>query len=204
MIRMHVHLKNPHKRIIMNAVRVLENGGLIIYPTDTVYGIGCSLYNKSALERLYRLKKKSKFDPISIIVKNIREASQYARISNNSFKILKHCLPGPFTFILPASREIPKIMLSKRKEVGIRIPNNEVCQAILEHFEYPIVNTSANIFTDELLNDPAEIQKHFDQHVDLMLDADWLPDAQESTVINLTGDEVSILRKGKGNLDMIF
>ena len=204
MMRMHVHLKNPHKRIIMNAVHVLKSGGLIIYPTDTVYGIGCSLYNKSALERLYRLKKKSKFDPISIIVKDIREASLYARISNNSFKILKHCLPGPFTFILPSSREIPKIMLSKRKEVGIRIPDNEVCAAILEYFEYPIVNTSANISADELLNDPDEIERQFEHQVDLMLDADWLPDAQESTVIEVTGDEVSILRKGKGNLSMIF
>jgi tRNA threonylcarbamoyl adenosine modification protein (Sua5/YciO/YrdC/YwlC family) len=188
----------------MNAVHVLQNGGLIIYPTDTVYGIGCSLYNKSALERLYHLKKKSKFDPISIIVKDIQEASRYARISNHSFRLLKHCLPGPFTFILPSSKEIPKIMLSKRKEVGIRIPDNKVCTTILENFDYPIVNTSANLTADESLNDPDKIQKYFEHQVDLMLDADWLPDAQESTVIDLTGDEMSILRKGKGNPEMIF
>jgi tRNA threonylcarbamoyl adenosine modification protein (Sua5/YciO/YrdC/YwlC family) len=188
----------------MNAVQVLENGGLIIYPTDTVYGIGCSLYNRSALERLYRLKKKSKFDPISIIVKDIREASQYARISNNSFKIMKHCLPGPFTFILPSSREIPKIMLSKRKEVGIRIPDNEVCSAIGENFRYPIVNTSVNISADELLNDPDQIERQYEHQVEMMLDADWLPDAQESTVIDITGEELTVVREGKGNLDLIF
>jgi len=204
MVRLHVHLKNPHKRIIMNAVKVLKNGGLIIYPTDTVYGIGCSLYNKSALERLYRLKKKSKFDPISIIVKDIRQASQYTRISDNSFKVLKRCLPGPFTFILPSSREIPKIMLSKRKEVGIRIPDSEVCHEILDNFEYPLVNTSVNIMPDELLNDPEEIQKRYEHQVELMLDADWLPDAQESTVLDLTGNELTVVRHGKGNLDRVF
>ncbi len=188
----------------MNAVNIFRNGGLIIYPTDTVYGIGCSLYNKSALERLYRLKKKSKFDPISILVKDIRQASLYARISNNSFKVMKRCLPGPYTFILPSSREIPKIMLSKRKEVGIRIPDNEVCHEILNNFEHPIVNTSVNIFPDELLNDPEEIQKRYEHQVELMLDADWLPNAQESTVLNLTGDEVAVLRHGKGDLEKVF
>jgi tRNA threonylcarbamoyl adenosine modification protein (Sua5/YciO/YrdC/YwlC family) len=204
MVRFHIHQNNPHKRIIKNAVEVLNEGGLIIYPTDTVYGIGCSLYNKTALQKLYTLKKKSKFDPISIIVKDIQQASSYTRISNFAYKILRHCLPGPYTFILPSSREIPKIMLSKRKEVGIRIPANEVCQSILETHPYPLVNTSVNIQADELLNDPDEIERRYQYDVDLMLDADWLTEAKESTVVSLINDEIQVIREGKGNLETLF
>jgi tRNA threonylcarbamoyl adenosine modification protein (Sua5/YciO/YrdC/YwlC family) len=204
MVRFHVHIKNPHRRIILGAVNALENGELIIYPTDTVYGIGCSLYDKKALERLYKLKKKSKFDPISIIVGDIKQASSYARISNFAFRTLKHCLPGPYTFILPSTREIPRIMLSKRKEVGIRIPANAICQAILENFKYPIVNTSVNLHPNELLNNPDEIERIYHNEVEVMLDAEWLPDAVESTVVSLINDEITILRDGKGDVQNLF
>ncbi len=204
MLRLPVHSINPHKRSIMNAIKALEKGELIIYPTDTVYGIGCNLYNKRALERLYILKKKSKFDPISLIVENIKEASLYARISNYAFRILRHCLPGPYTFILPSTREIPKIMLSKRKEVGIRIPDNTVCATLLKNFEYPLVNTSVNVEVDELLNDPDEIERMYKNDVALMLDAEWLPDAEESTVVSLIDDKIDILREGKGNIQKLY
>lgn len=188
----------------MNAVEVLQNGGLIIYPTDTVYGIGCDLYNKGALQRIYTLKKKSKFDPVSIIVKDIQQASLYARISNYAFKIMKHCLPGPYTFILPSTREIPKTMLSKRKEVGIRIPDNEVCHTLIENMNHPLVNTSVNMNPDELINDPEEIERRYQNSVDMMLDADWLHEAHESTVVSLINDEVVILREGKGDVQKLF
>lgn len=204
MVRFHIHLKNPHTRLILNAVAILEDGGLLIYPTDTVYGIGCNLYKKSALQKLYNLKKKSKFEPISIIVKDIQQASRYARISNFAFKIMRRCLPGPYTFILPSRGEIPKIMLSKRKEVGIRIPDNEVCQALLENAHFPLVNTSVNVGPAELLNDPDEIERRYFNMVDMMLDADWLHDAEESTVVSLINDDIKILREGKGNLQKIL
>ncbi len=204
MVRFHIHLKNPHKRIILNAVEVLKGGGLIIHPTDTVYGVGCDLYNKNALQRIYTLKKKSKFDPVSILVQDIQQASLYARISNFAFKVIKHCLPGPYTFILPSTREIPKIMLSKRKEVGIRIPESEICQSILENLDHPLVNTSVNTEPDELLNDPDEIERRYGNSVDMMLDADWLNDAGESTVVSLINDEINILREGKGDIRKIF
>ncbi len=204
MVRFHIHLKNPHTRLILNAVTILENGGLLIYPTDTVYGIGCSLYDKTAIQKLYSLKKKNKFKPLSIIVKNIQQASNYARISNFAFKLMRHCLPGPYTFILPSGREIPKIMLSRRKEVGIRIPDNEVCHALLENVPFPLVNTSVNLDPDELLNDPDEIERRYFNAVDMMLDADWLPDAEESTVVSLINDEINILRNGKGDLQKIL
>ncbi len=204
MERFLIHHKNPHKRVIAKAVQVLQDGGLIIYPTDTVYGIGCTLYNKIALEKVYALKKKTKFDPMSLIVKDIQQASSYVRISNFAYKILRRCLPGPYTFILPSSREIPKIMLSRRKEVGIRIPDNEVCLALLEAHPYPLVNTSVNRHPDELLNDPDEIERIYKHGVDLMLDVGWIPDAQESTVVSLINDELHVIREGKGKLDKLF
>jgi tRNA threonylcarbamoyl adenosine modification protein (Sua5/YciO/YrdC/YwlC family) len=204
MLRLPVHAQNPQRRSIAKAVKALGNGDLIIYPTDTVYGIGCNLYNKRALEKLYVLKKKSRFDPISIIVADIRQASLYARISNFAFRLLKHCLPGPYTFILPTTREIPKIMLSKRKEVGIRIPDNIVCHDILADFSFPLVNTSVNMEADELLNNPDEIERRYQNDVALMLDSNWLANAQESTVVRLINDEIIILREGKGNVMKLF
>ena len=204
MLRFKVHLENPHRRSIEKAREVLENDGLIIYPTDTVYGIGCSLYNKRALERLYRLKCKSKFDPVSIIVQDIRQASQYAKISNSAFRVLRHCLPGPYTFILPATREIPKIMLSRRKEVGIRIPDSKVCMALLNALQKPLVNTSVNLEAGKLLNDPDEIEKIYNHLVDLMLDAGWLSEAEESTICSLVNDEINVLRERKGDIYKLF
>lgn len=204
MERFQIHHQNPHKRVIAKAVQVLQNGGLIIYPTDTVYGIGCNLYDKTALEKLYALKKKNKFDPISLIVKDIQQASSYVRISNFAYKIMRRCLPGPFTFILPSGREIPKIMLSRRKEVGIRVPDNAVCLALLDAHFYPLVNTSVNLQPDELLNNPDDIERFYKHAVDIMLDVGWIPDAQESTVVSLIGDELKVLREGKGRLDQLF
>jgi tRNA threonylcarbamoyl adenosine modification protein (Sua5/YciO/YrdC/YwlC family) len=204
MIRFKIHPENPNIRSIKKAVEVLKGGGLIIYPTDTVYGIGCNLYIKSALEKLYRLKGKSKFDPVSIIVKDIRQASFYAKISNYSYRVMKHCLPGPYTFILPATREIPKIMLSKRKEVGIRIPDFNVCRELINSLEKPIVNTSVNLNADLMLNNPEEIERQYLHKVDLMLDVGWLSDAIESTVSSLVGDNLNILREGKGDISKLF
>jgi tRNA threonylcarbamoyl adenosine modification protein (Sua5/YciO/YrdC/YwlC family) len=204
MIRFKIHPKNPNIRSIKKAVEILENGGLIIYPTDTVYGIGCSLHIKNALEKLYRLKGKSKFDPVSIIVKDIQQASQYVRISNYAYRVMKHCLPGPFTFILPATKEIPKIMLSKRKEVGIRIPNFSVCSTLLTSLEKPIVNTSVNLDHEAMLIDPDEIEKVYYNKVDIMLDVGWLHEAIESTVTSLIEDELTILREGKGNISKLY
>ncbi len=204
MIRYDVHMENPEKRAISKAVEMLGDGGVIVYPTDTVYGIGCDLYNKRALERIYRLKGKSKFDPVSLILKDIHQASFYARISNYAYRLLRHCLPGPYTFILPATREIPRTMLSKRKEVGIRIPDNTVCRMLLEEFGHPLVNTSVNQAPGELLNNPNEIETRYGNEVNLMLDGDWLPEAMESTVVSLIDDEVRILREGKGDLEKLF
>ncbi|OPX33139.1 threonylcarbamoyl-AMP synthase [candidate division KSB1 bacterium 4484_188] len=199
-----IHTENPNPRTINQAVKVLENGGLLIYPTDTVYGIGCNVYNKKALEHLYRLKGKSKFDPVSLVVLNIQQASRYARISNFAYRILRHCLPGPYTFILPATREIPKLMLSRRKEVGIRIPDCNVSKALLEALNYPLVNTSVSMSAEELLNDPVEIEDRYYSEVSMFLNAGWLPNPIESTIVSLVNDEVEVLREGKGDINRLL
>lgn len=203
MIRYLVHPVNPHKRPIEKAVNALQNMELVIYPTDTIYGIGCSINSKRAIESIYRLKGKSKFEPMSIICSSIQQASQYAKISNFSYKILRRCFPGPFTVILEASREIPKLMLSKRKEIGIRIPNSNVTTELVNNLGHAILNTSVNFDGSEVLNDPIIIAERFRDKIGIMLDAGILTDAQQSTVIRLVNDEVEVVREGKGDLQAL-
>lgn len=203
MIRYKVHLENPHKRSIQKAVKALENMELVIYPTDTIYGIGCSIHKKHAIEGIYRLKGKSKFEPMSIICASIQQASNYAKISNFAYKILRRCFPGPFTVILEASREIPKLMLSRRKEIGIRIPYNNVTSELVNTLGHAILNTSVNIDGNEILNDPIIIAERLRGRIGIMLDAGILPDARESTVIRLVDDKVEIIREGKGELQSL-
>ena len=204
MIRYKVHLENPHKRPIEKAIKALQNMELVIYPTDTIYGIGCSINTKQAIESIYRLKGKSKFEPMSIICASIQQASHYAKISNFAYKILRRCFPGPFTVILEASREIPKLMLSRRKEIGIRIPNNNVTTALVDNLGHAILNTSVNIDGNEILNDPVIIAERLRGRIGIMLDAGILADARESTVIRLVDDEVEIVREGKGDLQTLL
>jgi len=204
MVRYQVHLENPHKRSIQKALEALHAGGIIIYPTDTVYGLGCSIYQKNAIEKIYKIKGKEKYEPMTLICSDISEVAKYARISNIAFRIMKRCTPGPYTFILPATREIPKLMLSRRKEVGIRIPNSRVCRELLKEMGHPLVNTSVNRSPEELLNMPEEIMEIYDHWVDVFLDAGPLPEAMESTVVSLIYDEIEILREGKGDISKLF
>lgn len=204
MIRYKVHLENPHKRSIQKAVKALENTELVIYPTDTVYGIGCSINKKQAIESIYRLKGKSKFEPMSIICASIQQVSTYAKISNFAYKILRRCFPGPFTVILEASREIPKLMLSRRKEIGIRIPDSNVTMELVDNLGHAILNTSVNIDGNEILNDPVIIAEKFRGRIGIMLDAGILPEAQESTVIRLVDDQIEVIREGKGDMQKLL
>lgn len=204
MIRYKVHLENPHKRSIQKAIEALENDEMVIYPTDTVYGIGCSINKKAAIENIYRLKGKSKFDPMSIICSSIQQASNYVKISNFTYKFLRRCFPGPFTVILEATREIPKLMLAKRKEIGIRIPDNKVPIEIVENLEHAILNTSVNLTGNEILNDPDLIVERFQGKIGVMLDGGILPNANESTVVRVRDDMIEVLREGKGDLEKLY
>jgi len=194
--------ENIDQRLIQQIVKALKQGELIIYPTDTVYAIGCDLMNKKALENLARLKNmklsKSKF---SIICKDLSDVSNYVKqIDRPTFKLLKQCLPGPFTFILEATNEIPKLFDNKRKEIGIKIPDNKIVHALVEGLGNPIVTTSLIDDEDELLEyfiNPYEIYERFDSKVHTIIDG-GLGKLEASTIINCLGGEPEIIRQGAG------
>jgi len=199
MKRIPIHPENPQPKHLKTAVDILRTGGLIVYPTDSVYGLGCDLFNKNSVEKIYQHRGNDKRKLLSIICPDLKGIAEYAYISNPAYKIMKHLLPGPYTFILNASRQVPKILLEKRTTVGIRVPDNAVCQELLAKFGNPIINTSACLGNQQYLNDPEEIKATFERRADLFLDAG--PGGLEpSTIIDFTQDEPVIIRQGKGKL----
>jgi tRNA threonylcarbamoyl adenosine modification protein (Sua5/YciO/YrdC/YwlC family) len=199
MKRMQIHPINPQMRYIKAAADVLRDSGLIIYPTDSVYGLGCDLFNKSAVEKIYQIKGNDKRKLLSFICPDLKGISEYAEVSNSAYKIMRRLLPGPFTFILNATKQVPRILLDKRKTVGIRVPDNIVCQALLMEFGKPIISTSACLPSQEFLSEPDEIADTFDRLTDLFLDS-GAGGLEPSTVIDFTGEEPVIIRQGKGKL----
>lgn len=199
MKRISIHPDNPQGRLIKSVVDVLRDGGLIIYPTDSIYGLGCDLFNKRAIEKIYQIKGNDKRRYLSFICPDLKGISEYAYVSNAAYKIMRHLLPGPYTFILNASRQVPKVLLEKRKTVGIRVPDNTVCHALLAEFGNPIISTSACLPDQEYVGDPDALESIFAHKVDLLLDAG--PGGLEpSTVIDLTQDEPDLIRQGKGKV----
>ncbi len=192
---------NPQGRLISRVVETLNSGGVIVYPTDTVYGLGCDILNKKAIERIYQIKRKSRRQALSFIVPNLKQISKYAVVSNQNYRILRRFLPGPYTFVLPATRMVPKMIsrLNKRT-VGIRIPDNRVCLRILAEFPNPIISTSANFSGQDVLADPAEIAEQIGHAVDLVIDSGMLG-LESSTVVDLTEEMPVILRQGLGEFE---
>lgn len=195
-----VHPVNPQGRHIARAAEVLRSGGVLVYPTDTVYGLGCSILQASAIERVYAIKRQDRSKPFSFICSDLSHISEYAVVSNPAFRLMKKLIPGPYTFLLPASRmkQIPKSMMSKRKTVGIRVPDNAVCQALIGELGHPILSASATDDAGEIMNVPGEIARLYGPRVDLILESgNGLLDV--STIIDLTGDLPAIVRQGKGD-----
>jgi tRNA threonylcarbamoyl adenosine modification protein (Sua5/YciO/YrdC/YwlC family) len=199
MKRIQIHPVNPQGRHLREAVNVLENGGLIIYPTDTVYGLGCDLFKKGAVEKIYQIKGNDKRKLLSFICPDLKGISEFAVISNPAYKIMRRLLPGPFTFILNATKQVPRILLEKRKTVGIRVPDNVVCHALLREFGNPIISTSASLPDQDFLGNPEDIAGTFSHSVELFLDS-GSGGLEPSTVIDLTQDDPVIVRHGKGRL----
>lgn len=195
-----IHPDNPQQRNIDTIVKCLKNGGIIIYPTDTIYGIGCDIYNKQAIEKICRIKnidpKKAQF---SFICKDLSNLSEYARnVSNPTFRTLKKYLPGPYTFILQASREVPKLLKTKKDTVGIRIPDNNICQAIIAALGNPIMTTSLPMEADvEYFTDPEIINDEFGNQVDYIIDG-GIGGIISSTIVDCTEDEPELIRMGLG------
>ncbi|MHA7058915.1 L-threonylcarbamoyladenylate synthase [Aquimarina sp. M1] len=197
--------ENPNPREVKKVVDCLRDGGLIIYPTDTVYGLGCDITNNRALEKVAHIKgvKLAKAN-FSFICSDLSNLSDYVKqIDNSTFKLLKRSLPGPYTFILPGSNNLPTVF-KKRKTVGIRVPDNNICKIIVETLGNPIVSTS--IYDEdeviEYTTDPELILEKWDKLVDIVIDGGY-GDNIASTVIDLTGVEPVLVREGKGAIDII-
>jgi tRNA threonylcarbamoyl adenosine modification protein (Sua5/YciO/YrdC/YwlC family) len=190
---------NPQPRLIAQAVELLKGGGVIAYPTDTTYGIGCSIFSKRGIERIYLLKQREKKKPFSFICADLSEVARYARVSNYAFKILKRYLPGPYTFVLEATGVVPDLLITKQKTVGIRIPDNAICLGLVRELGHPIVTTSANRSGDEPIGDPFDVDAELGNQLDLVVDGGVLT-ADVSSVVSLIGDVASVLRKGVGDV----
>ncbi len=200
-----IYDKNPNLKQIEKVVKVLQNGGLIIYPTDTVYGLGCDITNTKALEKIAKIKgvklNKANF---SFICNDLSHLSDYVKqIDTPTYKILKRALPGPYTFILPGSTTLPKVF-KKKKTVGIRVPNNDIARIIVKELGNPIISTSIHDEDDvlEYTTDPELIFEKWQNLVDIVIDGGY-GDNQASTVIDLTEPDPKVIREGKGSLDIL-
>jgi tRNA threonylcarbamoyl adenosine modification protein (Sua5/YciO/YrdC/YwlC family) len=196
-----LHSENPQLRYINKAVEVLKNGGVIIYPTDTVYGIGCDIFNKEALERIFNIKNDSNSKLLSFVCANLKDIAKYAKVSDFAYKTMKHLLPGPYTFILPAAKLVPKKLWSNRKTVGIRVPNHSVTIKLVEELGNPIISTSVTNRKGEVLYDPFEIKNIFNLQVDLMLASGKLS-GNLSSIVDLSMDEPEVIRQGAGDVSL--
>lgn len=202
-MRIDIHSSAVNQRVVDQVVDVLNDGGVIIYPTDTVYGIGCDITNKSAIDRIYRAKNMEKQKPLSFICADLKDISRYAKVDTIMYRVIRKYLPGPYTFILPATREVPKLLVSKQKTVGIRIPEHPITLAIVEALGRPIVSTSVNISERSFASDPQEFSAHYEGKVDLVMDAGPAY-AELSSVIDLTAGEPELIREGQGDVSWLY
>jgi len=199
-----IYPNNPNEKQLAEVVACLRNGGIIIYPTDTVYGLGCDIYQAKAIEKLCKIRN---INPdkanLSFICADLSHLSDFVKpIDNTIFRVLKHALPGPFTFILNANNKVPKLMHSNKKTVGIRVPDNEIARSIVKLLGNPIVSTSIHD-DDEVIEystDPELIYEKYKELVDIVIDGGY-GELQASTVVDYTSDEPVIIRQGKGDLD---
>jgi len=197
---LHVNAKHPEPRKIAQAVTALERGSVIAYPTDSVYGLGCDLLSKQGIEALYRMKGMRSDQLLSFVCPDLSDIARYAIVSDAAYRVMRRLLPGPYTFILPATKEVPRTLRMKRKTVGVRIPSHPVTLALTSALGRPIVSTSASL-DSEFLIDPREIEERFHE-LALVLDAEGVG-LTPSTVIDLSGDEPVLVREGAGPVDFL-
>lgn len=188
---------HPQPRHVQRAAEVLEDGGLIAYPTDTYYGIGCDLTSKKAIDRIYELKGRDRRKPLAFLCPDLSDVSRYAKVSNFAYRTMRQLSPGPFTFVLEATRLVPEMMQSKQKQVGIRVPQAPLMLAIAAKLGRPIVTTSATDSDGEVLTDAKSIKESLGARLELILDGGPQP-SEPSTVVSLIGDQITVLRQGKG------
>ena len=194
-----INPEHPEPRKIERAVKIIEDGGVIGYPTDTVYGLGCDLHNKQAIERLYQLKGMDRKKNLAFICADLSDIAKYAIVDNSQYRVLKHFLPGPYCFVLKATRDVPRFVLHKQKTVGIRVPDHPVPRALVRALGRPIISTTACELDQDPMVDPWTIDATFPT-LDLVLEADGCGSIP-TTVVDLSDGEVTILREGAGPID---
>lgn len=194
--------ENPQQRLVNRVVECLKQGGVIAYPTDTIYGLGCDIFNKKGVKKIYQIKQRDPRKPFSFICADLSDVSNYAQVSNFAFKIMKRYLPGPFTFVLEATRVVPDVLTTRQKTVGIRIPDNPIALSIVRELGHPIVTTSVNISGEESHCDPVIIDQAVGKQLDMVVDGGNLL-GEQSTVISLIDDQVEVLRQGSGDTSWI-
>jgi tRNA threonylcarbamoyl adenosine modification protein (Sua5/YciO/YrdC/YwlC family) len=198
-MRIEIDPSRPRPRAVSQVADILKKGGIIVYPTDTVYGLGCMITNKQGIDKINKIKTSKK--PKSIMFSDIKEISQYAKVSNEAFRLMRLLLPGPYTFILPATRLVPRLLQRDRKAVGVRIPEHWFCKSIVEMAGEPIITTSIPLSDEQIHVDPLEIEEQFGHMVDIIVDSGILPDVP-STILSLETDTLEIIRRGLGPIDM--
>ena len=200
-----IHTDTPHMRMIKHAARILEKGGVIVYPTDTIYGLAADIYNKAAIARVFKIKKVSKTKLMSLIFADLKNIGDWAHLSTPVFRVMNRVLPGKYTFILPASKMVPKNVLENRKTLGIRVPDNPVSRLLVEELGRPLLSTSVpkGNAADDFFTDPMEIAERFKYEVDLILDAGMMPNIP-STVVDFSVDPPKIVREGAGDVNALF
>ncbi|PIJ51807.1 threonylcarbamoyl-AMP synthase [Erwinia sp. OLTSP20] len=196
-----IHPENPQPRLIKQAVEIVNKGGVIVYPTDSGYALGCRLEEKNAMERICRIRQFADDHNFTLICRDLSELSSYAQVDNSAFRLIKNNTPGNYTFILKATKEVPRrLMNDKRKTIGLRVPSNPIALALLEQVNEPIMSTSlilpGNDFTE---SDPEEIFDKLGTQVDLVIDGGSLGQ-QPTTVVDLTSDSPQVVREGAGSI----
>ncbi|WP_199611312.1 L-threonylcarbamoyladenylate synthase [Flocculibacter collagenilyticus] len=196
----HVHPENPQARLINQAVEIINNGGVVVYPTDSGYAIGCHLGDKKALDRIIQIRQLSKEHDFTLVCKDLSELSVYARVENTAFRLLKNNTPGAYTFIFKGTKEVPKRLLNpKKKTIGIRVPDHNITQALVEALDEPLMSTSLILPGSEFSEtDPDEIRNYLEKQVDLIIHGGYLAEAP-TTVIDFSEGDAEIVRVGHGD-----
>lgn len=195
-----IHPETPQQRYLDQVVKHLRSGGVLAYPTDTSYGFGCSIFEKRAIEEIYRIRGIKKNKPLSFICNDLTHIAEFAIVPNKAYKLMRKLLPGPYTFVLPARRSVPKLLQSKRRHVGIRVPNHPVILEVVRQLGNPIISTTCRRIGDDFAcADVYDIKEQFGHQLDLAIDGGYIfPD--ESTVVRIVDEEIEIIREGKGDI----
>ena len=196
----YIHPDNPQTRLIHQAVEIIKKGGVIVYPTDSGYALGCAIGEKAAMDRIVAIRQLPENHNFTLVCHDLSEISLYAMVSNQSYRVIKNNTPNPYTFILPATKELPRRLMTKRKTIGIRVPDNAIALALLEALGEPILSCSLMLPNTEVTeSDPDEIRDYLEKRVELIIHGGYLGQ-QPTTVVDLTDETPVIIREGAGDL----